>query len=86
MRYVICGGAGAGLSLAVFPAIVLVSGKIRHLSITDDSFYNLVVTYLHTLLGILLLIGVLLLCACLLLGLVYRRIHPLHRHSGRHSS
>ena len=84
LRYVICGLSGAGLSLSVFPAIVLLSGKIRHLSITDESLYRLVVTYLNTLLNYLVITGAACLCVSLLLGLVYRRIHPARRHARRH--
>lgn len=84
LRYLICGATGAGLSLIVMPAIALLSGKIRHLSITDESLYNLVVSYLNTALGYFILSGLIILCVCVLLGLVYRRIHPLRRRSGKH--
>lgn len=76
MRGLIYALSGTGLMLAVFPAGILLSGKLKYISISQESLYRFTITYVETILKNLVWIGGGFLLVSLLLGIfVYRKMY-----------
>lgn len=60
----------AGLMLIIFPLSIIISGKIKYISIDIKSLYNLFVGYIHSLLFVIIFTGIFIIilgiiCACI---------------------